>query len=99
MKVTKCLHKFTPQADININPSPYLIDNPNTNANPKVTNWPELLEAWLAQSSVNYHGDGLVSILLNQRLALTMLRAIGLRWFRRRLNETFRDVYRSWAFI
>ena len=68
MKVMKCRPKSTPQGDININPSRYLKDNPNTNANPEVTNWPELLEAWLAQISVNYHGDVLVWILLNQRL-------------------------------
>ena len=68
MKVLKCRPKSTPQGDININPSRYLKDNLNRNANPEVTNWPELLEAWLAQISVNYHGDVLVSILLNQRL-------------------------------
>ena len=39
--------------------------------------WPELLEAWLELSSINYHRNAQVSILLNQWLALTMLQATG----------------------
>ena len=38
---------------------------------------PELLEAWLALTSVNYHRNVLVSLLLNQWLALIMFQAIG----------------------
>ena len=34
--------------------------------------WPELLEGWLALTSVNYHRNVRVSILLNRWLALTM---------------------------
>ena len=40
---------------------------------------PELLEAWLGLASVSYHRNVSVSILLNLWLALTKLRAIGLR--------------------
>ena len=39
--------------------------------------WPGLLEAWLALTSVKYHGNLLVLIPLNQRLALTRLRTTG----------------------
>ena len=39
--------------------------------------WPEFLEDWLALTSVNYHRNVWVSILLNKCLALTMLRATG----------------------
>ena len=39
--------------------------------------WPGLLEAWLALTSVKYHGNLSVLIPLNQRLALTGLRATG----------------------
>ena len=41
------------------------------------TSWPGLLEAWLALTSIKYHGNLWVLIPLNQRLALTMLRATG----------------------
>ena len=44
-----------------------------------LTTWPGLLEAWLALTSVKYHGNLLVLIPLNQRLALTELRATGPR--------------------
>ena len=40
--------------------------------------WLKLLEAWLALTSVNYHRNALVSILLNQWLTLIMLRATDL---------------------
>ena len=36
-------------------------------------NWPGLLEAWLALTSVKYHGNLYVLTPLNQRLALTSL--------------------------
>ena len=39
----------------------------------------ELLEAWLALTSVNYHDNLLILMLLNQLLALTMLRTTGPR--------------------
>ena len=42
-----------------------------------VANWPELLEAWLALTNFNYHGNVWVSIPLNQWLALSMLRPTG----------------------
>ena len=42
-----------------------------------LANWPELLEAWLALTSVNYLRNVLVLILLNHWLALIMLRATG----------------------
>ena len=47
-------------------------------------NRPGLLEAWLALTSVKYHGNLWVSIPLNQRLALTRLRATGPRMSLRR---------------
>ena len=40
---------------------------------------PGLLEAWLALTSVKYHGNLYILIPLNQRLALTRLRATGPR--------------------
>ena len=39
--------------------------------------WPGLLEAWLVLFSVKYHGNLYILIPLNQRLALTRLRATG----------------------
>ena len=39
--------------------------------------WPELLEAWLTLTSVNYHRKVQVSIPLDQWLAITMLRPTG----------------------
>ena len=39
---------------------------------------PGLLEAWLVLTSVKYHGNLYILIPLNQRLALTRLRATGL---------------------
>ena len=39
------------------------------------TTWPGLLEAWLVLTSVKYHGNLYILIPLNQRLALTRLRA------------------------
>ena len=38
---------------------------------------PGLLEAWLVLTSVKYHGNLYILIPLNQRLALTRLRATG----------------------
>ena len=38
---------------------------------------PGLLEAWIALTSVKYHGNLSILIPLNQRLALTSLRAIN----------------------
>ena len=43
----------------------------------KLTSWPGLLEAWLVLTSVKYHGNLYILIPLNQRLALTRLRATG----------------------
>ena len=42
-----------------------------------LTFWPGLLEAWLVLTSVKYHGNLYILIPLNQRLALTRLRATG----------------------
>ena len=42
-----------------------------------ITTRPGLLEAWLALTSVKYHGNLYILIPLNQRLALTRLRATG----------------------
>ena len=42
-----------------------------------LTIWPGLLEAWLVLTSVKYHGNLYILIPLNQRLALTRLRATG----------------------
>ena len=42
-----------------------------------LTTWPGLLEAWLLLTSVKYHGNLYILIPLNQRLALTRLRATG----------------------
>ena len=39
--------------------------------------WPELVEAWLAPTSVNNHRNVQVPIPLNQWIALAMLRATG----------------------
>ena len=39
--------------------------------------WPGLLEAWLVLTSVKYYGNLYILIPLNQRLALTRLRATG----------------------
>ena len=39
--------------------------------------WPGLLEAWLVLTGVKYHGNLYILIPLNQRLALTRLRATG----------------------
>ena len=41
--------------------------------------WAELFEAWLALTSVKYHDNLLILTLLNQWLALTMLRATNPR--------------------
>ena len=38
---------------------------------------PKFFEAWLALTSVNYHKNVQVSILLNQWLALTVLRVVA----------------------
>ena len=43
----------------------------------KLQNWSGLLEAWLTLTSVKYHGNLYILIPLNQRLALTRLRATG----------------------
>ena len=45
-----------------------------------ITTWPGLLEAWLVLTSVKYHGNLYILIPLNQRLALTRLRATGPWW-------------------
>ena len=42
-----------------------------------VAHWPGLLEAWLVLTSFKYHGNLYILIPLNQRLALTRLRATG----------------------
>ena len=39
--------------------------------------WAELLEAWLALTSVKYHDNPLILMLFKQLLALTMLRTTG----------------------
>ena len=43
------------------------------------TSWAELLEAWLALTSVKHHDNLLILMLLTQWLALTMLRTTGPR--------------------
>ena len=43
----------------------------------KLPMWPGLLEAWLVLTSVKHHGNLYILIPLNQRLALTRLRATG----------------------
>ena len=43
----------------------------------EIYTWAELLEAWLALTSVKYHDNLLILMLLNQWLALTMLRTTG----------------------
>ena len=45
---------------------------------------PGLLEAWLVLTSVKYHGNLYILIPLNQRLALTRLRATGPRFLKSR---------------
>ena len=45
--------------------------------NMNLTNRPGLLEAWLVLTGVKYHGKLYILIPLNQRLALTRLRATG----------------------
>ena len=42
-----------------------------------IATWPGLLEAWLVLTSVTYQGNLYILIPLNQRLALTRLRATG----------------------
>ena len=44
-----------------------------------ITSRAELLEAWLALTSVKYHDNLLILMLLNQWLALTVLRTTGPR--------------------
>ena len=44
---------------------------------PLLQTWPGLLEAWLVLTSVKCHGNLYILIPLNQRLALTRLRATG----------------------
>ena len=68
---------------------------------------PGLLEAWLVLTSVKYHGNLYNLIPLNQRLALTRLRATGPRMLNhegqdvkiymkyRMLNHEVQDVKRS----
>ena len=41
--------------------------------------WAALLEAWLALTSVKYHDNLLILMLINQWLALAMLRTTGPR--------------------
>ena len=53
--------------------------------NPKPLRRAELLEAWLAPTSVKYHDNLLILMLLNRRLALTTLRTSGPRSFAHRL--------------
>ena len=52
----------------------------------KKTSRPGLLEAWLVLTSVKYHGNLYILIPLNQRLALTRLRATGPRRPLRRIH-------------
>ena len=66
-------------------PPPILCVNGNSNENVdkssrlyEQNNRPGLLEAWLVLASVKYHGNLYVLIPLNQRLALTRLRATSL---------------------
>ena len=61
-----------------------------------VTTWPGLLEAWLALTSVKYHGNLYILIPLNQRLALTRLRATG-PWWPLKLDRLAKD--RSHCFL
>ena len=61
--------------------------------------WPGLLEAWLVLTSVKYHGNLYILIPLNQRLALTRLRATGpwllsaSRFYTRRLKRLRRLIH------
>ena len=48
-----------------------------------------MLEAWLVLTSVKYHGNLYILIPLNQRLALTRLRATGPRMKEVLLNKVF----------
>ena len=59
------------------------------------TNRAELLEAWLALTSVKYHDNLLTLMPLNHWLALTMLRTTGLRWCKVD-HMTVIDPQRSW---
>ena len=54
---------------------------------------PGLLKAWLVLTSVKYHGNLYILIPLNQRLALTRLRATGLRlkWQSNQAPKFLRD--------
>ena len=55
-----------------------------------LVNWPGLLEAWLGLTSVKYHGNLLVLMPLNQRLALTGLRATDPRTLAKRSDTTLK---------
>ena len=63
--VSVCIVRITPTLETHSAPLLYL------------QTWAELLEAWLALTSVKYHDNLLVLMLFNQWLALTMLRATG----------------------
>ena len=63
---------------------PILLIDHNLQSDERKNNWslktrPGLLEAWLVLTSVKYHGNLYILIPLNQRLALTRLRATGPR--------------------
>ena len=61
------------------NSAEILVDWPFKKAIADLSIWPGLLEAWLVLTSVKYHGNLYNLIPLNQRLALTRLRATGPR--------------------
>ena len=57
----------------------HIIFNPHNtkHGSAKKSTWAYLLESWLALTSVKYHDNLLILMLLNQWLALTMLRTTG----------------------
>ena len=61
------------------NSAEILVDWPFKKAIVDLSIWPGLLKAWLVLTSVKYHGNLYILIPLNQRLALTRLRATGPR--------------------
>ena len=66
---TKCCGDFWKVTNVNEKVHAKMVSHSNF--------WPGLLEAWLALTSIKYHGNLLVLIPLNQRLALTRLRTTG----------------------
>ena len=55
----------------------FVIPNILVGLNVTMSFWAELFEAWLALTSIKYHGNLLILMQLNRWLALTMLRTTG----------------------